>query len=311
MNSQSVQKLRDILQHRYGKGLEVSILNDATSAEIQSAASVLKAGDLRIPISYNERFLATAVVKNAEDLDTEQQVTVAHLVRMVLEPAFYNWFLNQASATQINQARGMQNSHHGGFYVDTNPETSKKSASSEMGSGDSSDGVHSASDSYSNVTSISGFNFFSESRPIVQLTDRIWTLESSRDELINKVAVHFHEISEKWAMLRFAELEKQLHTVNDLVELGDITLLIEDWSMMTKGHKQILAEYAQIKFEEGSPLILIGVKSSVSDVLSHGEIDPELAKQMRSNRIELGRLPQDFSRLQESLKLLLLPAIEV
>jgi hypothetical protein len=125
------------------------------------------------------------------------------------------------------------------------------------------------------------------------------------------VAVHFHEISEKWAMLRFAELEKQLLTVNDLVELGDITLLIEDWSMMTKGHKQILAEYAQIKFEEGSPLILIGVKSSVSDVLSHGEIDPELAKQMRSNRIELGRLPQDFSRLQESLKLLLLPAIEV
>ena len=105
LDSSFVNRLKQILASRYGKGLQIRQLMDLS--ELESEEEVFTRGrDLHVPIKVNGAFLGTAVVPSADDLNSEKRQGVAQLIRMVLEPAMYKWYLDQreANLAEISKA---------------------------------------------------------------------------------------------------------------------------------------------------------------------------------------------------------------
>lgn len=94
LGSSSVTRLKGILKNRYGMGLELSFLNDSGVVELNGGASSLKEGALQIPISSNGQFLAVAKIPEASTLSASSHDAITEIVRLILEPALYNWFLD-------------------------------------------------------------------------------------------------------------------------------------------------------------------------------------------------------------------------
>jgi hypothetical protein len=88
-----VEKLNDMLMHRYGKGLSIRRL---AGIEQQLTSEVsLRGEDLHIPIFVKDIFLGYGLVHEARDLSFDDQSQVARLVRMILEPHLYSQHLER------------------------------------------------------------------------------------------------------------------------------------------------------------------------------------------------------------------------
>lgn len=101
----SINKLKTLIQNRFGKGLEISRLTDLNSVKPDSDFFFKKA-DMVIPIYHEETYLGTAVVKKASEVDQEQWFTLSSLVKMTLTPALYSQYL----ALQENNLQVVENS---------------------------------------------------------------------------------------------------------------------------------------------------------------------------------------------------------
>ncbi len=89
----SINKLKSLIQKRFGKGLEISRLTDLNSVKPDSDF-FFKKTDMIIPIFHDETYLGTAIVKKADDVDEEQWFTLSSLVKMTLTPALYSQYLS-------------------------------------------------------------------------------------------------------------------------------------------------------------------------------------------------------------------------
>ena len=88
-----VEKLNDMLKHRYGKGLSIRRLA-GIGHELTEETS-LRGEDLCIPIFVKNIFLGYGLVHEARDLSSDDQNQVARLVRMILEPHLYSQHLER------------------------------------------------------------------------------------------------------------------------------------------------------------------------------------------------------------------------
>lgn len=89
----SINKLKQLVQKRFGKGLEINRLTDLNS--VQSGTDFFfKKTDMVIPIFHEDAYLGTAIVKKADEVDKEQWFTLASLVKMTLTPALYSQYLS-------------------------------------------------------------------------------------------------------------------------------------------------------------------------------------------------------------------------
>ncbi len=88
-----VEKLNDMLKHRYGKGLSIRRL--AGIEQSFSEETSLRGEDLCIPIFVKEIFLGYGLVHEARDLSSDDRNQVARLVRMILEPHLYSQHLER------------------------------------------------------------------------------------------------------------------------------------------------------------------------------------------------------------------------
>lgn len=102
VESATVEKLKGIISHRYGKGLSIQCMQEASDIDMGEESVFMKGHSLHIPIQVNEKYFATAVIKEASSLSQSDQMAVAYMVRMVLEPEFYNWYLAQAANNSQN-----------------------------------------------------------------------------------------------------------------------------------------------------------------------------------------------------------------
>jgi hypothetical protein len=122
MRSSSVERLRGILQSRYGKGLEVSFLNDSRVVELAGGTFALKEGVLQIPILSHGQFLAVAKIPDAGSLPKSSQEAITEMVRLVLEPAIYSWVLNKSE----------ENKDQHSFHRIGGPQALEEETSSEL-----------------------------------------------------------------------------------------------------------------------------------------------------------------------------------
>lgn len=86
-----VEKLNDMIKHRYGKGLSIRRLMGVE--QNLSEETSLRGEDLCIPIFVKNIFLGYGLVHEARDLSFEDQSQVTRLVRMILEPHLYSQHL--------------------------------------------------------------------------------------------------------------------------------------------------------------------------------------------------------------------------
>lgn len=88
-----VEKLNDMIKHRYGKGLSIRRL--AGIGQELTSESSLRGEDLYIPIFVKDIFLGYGLVHEARDLSFDEQNQVSRLVRMILEPHLYSQHLER------------------------------------------------------------------------------------------------------------------------------------------------------------------------------------------------------------------------
>lgn len=258
LESSAVEKLQSLLLERYGKQIELNMINDA-SEDFNFAAKSQRSheGHLKIPISFNSHFFATAVIKEAQDLNEEDQASITSLVQMILEPTFYSWFLD----------------HQKPFTIVANPVHHLSLVPDEE----------------------------------AQAEPEVWCLESLNTEWIKKVALRMHELSERWAFFEYKDIADQIFSVRDLNELGQVTLVVPDWTQLYPFHRNIIAEYLRTNVDNSltRPLVLVGTTKSLDALKSLHAMSEDLLNRAATRHLRLDRLPTDFTRLEEVLKMLL------
>lgn len=258
LESSAVEKLQTLLLERYGKQIELQMINDA-SDDFGAESRIFRnrEGHLKIPITFNSHFFATAVIKESEDLNEEDQASITSLVQMILEPTFYSWFLEHQKPTS-GSIPGVQH--------------------------------------LSLVPEVEG-----------AFEPEVWCLESQNTEWIRKVALRMHELSERWAFFDYKDISDQIFSIRDLSELGQVTVVIPDWTQLYSFHRNLVSEYLRTKVDGtlSRPLVLIGTTKSLDALHGLHLMSEDLLNRISTSHLRLDRLPTDFARLEEVLKMLL------
>lgn len=265
MRSTSVERLKGILRSRYGKGLEISFLADTSDLEgLGSTTFSLKGGTLYIPISTNGRFLAVAKVPQAETLNESSLPAITETVKLILEPALYNWYLNQ---TENN---ALQDETHivGGLHVVD--ETIQQSETETL----------------------------SERSPVIMIT-------SQNPHRLPRVATQVHEVLDRWAFIHWNEIRSQIATIQDLRDLGAMTIFVDDALNLSVDEKFILNEWIQTSRAETEPALVIGSSMSWSQLKNEKVLPDFLLNEAGFYQIEADRLPADRRFCEDAIKLLL------
>ncbi len=274
MQKNSVRKLKGILIDRYGMGLEITTMISTADTDLER--STVQGGTLRVPICAGGKYLATALMSGADDLSTGDVSAISEMVRLVLEPAIFSLFLERQ---ELN---------------------SKAYKSQENGGSDSSNVFTLQTLGGGAEAVISGWN---HDKP--EFSSSLILLESYNPHTVARVAVHIHESGERWAMLRFNEIKDSIHSAADLREMGPMTLLIEDVLFLSPHQQEIIVEFAETANPTTEPLILIGCTSPFIDLKERGMVVPNLVKAIKNSRLELDRMPKEFSQLREAIELVL------
>jgi hypothetical protein len=265
MQKNSVIKLVGLLNSRYGLGFKLSSMTAAVGMDLKDMTVERRGSSLHIPICARGKFLATAIVSGATSLSDRDISAVSDMVKLVLEPALFSLFLD----------RQEQN------------ETARMNHSSDVLS------------LYGSLKPVSEESY----RP--EFSTPALLLQAQNPMMITRIATHIHEIGERWAMLNFSDVRSEVHSIEDLKQLGAMTLVVEDILTLTHPEQKLLAEYAKVGSSQAEPLILFGVTSKLEDLISEGLVVEDFNAILIDSRIELERLPTDFAMMREAIELIL------
>jgi hypothetical protein len=101
--SAAMGKLKDIIQERYGMGLQMRFMQEVSSLEMGSDGFMQSRGDLHIPIRVEDKLLATAVLLRGGELQVVEQETASQLIRLFLEPELFNFYVRQTSHNMMSE----------------------------------------------------------------------------------------------------------------------------------------------------------------------------------------------------------------
>jgi hypothetical protein len=265
-------------------GLEVTTMVSAADMDLEH--SMVQAGTLRVPICARGKYLATAMISGADALSDGDINAVSEMVRLVLEPALFSIYLERQ---ELNSMASNSQDSNDDTLSNVLPLQSVVTADFRA-------------EDLAESFLISGWN---HDRQAPEFSSSLLLLESKNPHTVARVAVHIHETGERWAMLRYADIKASLHSADDLRELGPMTLLIEDILFLSPEEQEVIAECATTLNPKTEPLILIGCTSPFQDLKRQGMVVPKLAEAIQDSRLELDRLPKDFSQLREVLELVL------
>lgn len=271
MNTTSVTRLRGILQSRYGKGLELSFINDTSSSETPEGSFSVRNGTLVIPISYEGKFLALAKVPKVSELTDSSSEAIAAIVKLILEPALYKWFLDNT----------LQNH-------------------SEV---DSYSNLHVVRENFNlNDTNLSDEGNHNQ----IQLPPDVVLLTTFNPNNVNKVAMQIHDLwSTRWAMVRWSDIRSQIATVRDIADLGKITILVEDIFNLSDDEKFLLNQWFKMANADSEPSLILGSNKTWSEINEEELLPEPLLRQTGFSQIDVDKLPVDRRLSNEAIQLLL------
>ena len=279
MQKNSVQKLMGILADRYGMGLHITSMISATDMEVEHVHGELKEGSLRVPICARGKYLATAIMSGADVLSDGDISAVSEMVKLVLEPALFSLYLERFELN--SRAQNIVHEEDNVFPLYRSEQNSESKAKEN-----------------SSATMISGWD---RQRP--EFSSSLIMLESFNPHTISRVAVHIHETGNRWAMLRYSEIKSSISSLQDIKEMGPMTLLIEDILQLSPSEQEMIASYDGQT--ENEPLILIGCTTPLVELVKNAMISEKIVQVCKPSRLELDRMPTEFSKLREAIELIL------
>ena len=273
MNSTSVQKLKSILHNRYGKNLSISTMNEVSEAGDESQSFQIMGNDLRIPICVNNRFFATASINEASHLSSDEQLAISYLVRMILEPTFYNMYLARISenATSMSQ---MDNESMEGNVVSL----------------------------FNNIMSETELDI-DDGFEAMSIVSSIVCVQSHNPYMIQKTASEIHDISKRWAFLKYADIQNNITCAQDLKDMGAVTLLIEDVLTLNPEMQASLAQILKSTSQTQDPLFVIGITGSLKELQDQGMINEDLARLLGGHLLDVDRVPTERKLFKQTLEL--------
>lgn len=273
LDSSFVNRLRQILSSRYGKGLQIRQLMDLT--EVKSEDAFTKGRDLHIPLCVNGAILGTAVIPSADDLNKEKQQGVTQLVRMVLEPAMYKWHLEQKEANLMELSKANLTLDNVLLFGEE-----PMPSIDEILAGD-----------------VAELN----EGPAEDLISNLIHLEG-RSELTNKkVALQLHEITGRWAFVPFNDIKGQLHSSQDIAKMGAMTIYIENVAALNSAEQELLMDYIGEDRFSDEPLIITSSFQSLEELAA--TLHSDLLDEVSVNCFEVDRAPLTTQGLREVLEL--------
>jgi hypothetical protein len=265
LDSAAMGKLKGILQERYGMGLRIKFMQEVSSLNFEDDTFLRTGGDLQIPIQVEDKLLATAVLEKGGELQLVEQETVSQLVRLFLEPELFNWYVQQMSHNMQSRAS----------VVD-------------------------------NIVSLHEMQYNEDEEYVdAEFSANVIFLEAQNPNLIPRLTHNIHEVSQHWALLKFSDIQDQVHTVADIRSLGDLTLVIDDILQVSPKHQQIMHDHLSTSGMTDEPLWVVGSASKLEDLQAQNMIHSGLAQILKDHRLHVERLPKDPKLLQESLEIML------
>lgn len=279
LDSSFVNRLKQILASRYGKGLQIRQLMDL--AELSSAEESFTRGrDLHIPISVNGSILGTAVVPSADDLNAEKRQGVTQLVRMVLEPAMYKWYLDQkeANLVELNKAQPLLDNVR---LFGEEPLPSIDDILSD------------------NLVQLN------ESPSGADLISNLIHLEGRSENTNKKVALQLHELTGRWAFVPFNDIKGQLHSSQDIAKMGAMTIFIENVESLNAAEQELLMDYIAEERASDEPLLITSSSQNL-DELAKSTLSSDMVDELSVSCFEVDRAPLTTQGLKEVLELFFL-----
>ncbi len=279
MNSAAVGKLKGIVKSRYGKDITLSFMQEASSLDFKEDAFLVSRGDLHVPIQVDSKFFATAVVESGASLQSIDQETVSQLIRLMLEPEFLTWYTKQMTHNSKQVLNSDSNSSVISIFepfqlvelaqtVKSTPEIRKTSEKS-----------------------LSATN--------------VICVQTPNPNLIPRIANEIHDVSKRWAFLKFSDVAIEMKSVEDLRGLGSLTLWIEDILNLSPEQQSLIHQFISDASPAEEPLLIIGSASGIESLEEQKMIHLGLGKILKMNRLEVDRLPRDPKLLQETLEFML------
>lgn len=274
LDSSFVNRLRQILSSRYGKGLQIRQLMDLT--EIKSEDAFTRGRDLHIPLCVNGSILGTAVIPSADDLNREKQQGVTQLVRMVLEPAMYKWYLEQKEANLAELSKAHLSLDNVLLFGDEPMPSIDEILSEDL----------------EKLTD----------EPTSELISNLIHLEGQSQNTNKKVALQLHELTGRWAFVPFQDIKGQLHSSQDIAKLGAMTIYVENVALLNAAEQELLMEYITEEHFSDEPLIVTSSLQSLEE-LNGSSLHPHLLDEISVNCFEVDRAPLTPQGLREVLEL--------
>ncbi|WP_374029408.1 hypothetical protein [Bdellovibrio bacteriovorus] len=276
LDSSFVNRLKQILASRYGKGLQIRQLMDL--AELKSGEEAFTRGrDLHIPIQVNGAFLGTAVVPSADDLNAEKKQGVTQLVRMVLEPAMYKWYLEQKESNLLELNKAQLELDNVRLFGESLP-TIDDILNDEELNDDLTEG------------------------PASELISHLIHLEGRSENTNKKVALQLHELTSRWAFVPFNDIKGQLHSAQDIAKMGAMTIFIENVENLNAAEQELVLDYISEEHSADEPLIITSSLLSLED-LGKSSLTSNLVDELSVNCFEVDRAPLTTQGLKEVLEL--------
>ena len=266
VESVAVEKLKGIIKHRYGKVLSIQSMLEASDITSGEDSFFVKKQSLHIPIQVHDHYFATAVVADADQLPTSDQLAISYMVRMVLEPEFYNWYLSQTA----NNVQNFKESDNVVSIFTPHDLTEDELPWEDSG-----------------------------------LLEHLICLEAKNPNLIPRLSYEIHDVSGRWAFLKYNDIQNQVASVDDLLALGNLTLMIEDVLQLAPAHREIITQYIAHKSTGERPLLIIGTSSHIESLEEQGLLEESFAQILADHRLEAERLPRDSKLLQQTLEIML------
>lgn len=139
-------------------------------------------------------------------------------------------------------------------------------------------------------------SLFGEAEKSLQI-DGVVVLECDHAELLFKVAHQIHEVTHRWAFVKFSDVASQISSADDIAQLGAMTIFIENLQDLSPDQQKIISAYFRKNKTEDEPILLVGSAAKLEVLQLQNLIDSAFLKDLLGLRFKVDRYPLSYTQL--------------
>lgn len=133
---------------------------------------------------------------------------------------------------------------------------------------------------------------------------------SHNPNVTNNMAIALHDETERWALLRYADMDMDFGSPESLMAMGRTTILVQDVLQIRPQQWEILKTFLLESDPDEHPLILLGTNRSWNEWRDSNEMDHDILDLVAPYTADLDRWPTNRQQQQEAFRMLLQPVLE-